>query len=100
MHFVKPEMYLKIVPPYIPEPLLMVYLSGIAEAGFGLLVLIPRTTRIGAWGLIATLIAIFPANLNMALNPAEYPQFPAIGLWLRLPIQLLLIWWVWGVGKK
>lgn len=98
-HFVEPERYLKIMPPYIPEPLLMVYLSGVAEAVFGLMVLIPATTKIGAWGLIATLIAVFPANLHMALYAQDYPQLPEVALWVRLPIQALLIWWAWKHTK-
>jgi uncharacterized membrane protein len=96
LHFLRPEFYLKIVPPYIPWHLAMVQISGFFEILGGLGLLIPRTRRAAAWGLVALLIAVFPANLYMATNPVEAGATtiaPALR-WGRLPLQLLLIWWV------
>ena len=67
-HFIKPDFYLKIMPPYLPWHLLLVYLSGVVEIVLGLLLLLPKFTRAAAWGLIALLVAVFPANIHMAFN--------------------------------
>jgi len=87
---------LRIVPPYIPWHLLMVRVSGFFEivGGFGLLV--PRTRRPAAWGLVALLVAVFPANIYMATNPIEAgaASIAPILRWARLPLQVLLIWWL------
>jgi uncharacterized membrane protein len=92
-HFLHPALYLKIMPPYLPWHPLLVELSGVAEIGLGLLLLVPRLTRWAAWGLIALLIAVFPANLHMATHPELYPEIPVLALWLRLPLQAVLIAW-------
>jgi uncharacterized membrane protein len=96
LHFLRAELYLKIVPPYIPWHLAMVRISGFFEilGGFGLL--IPPTRRAAAWGLIALLIAVFPANLYMATNPIEAgaASIAPVLRWGRLPVQLFLMWWV------
>lgn len=96
-HFVKPDMYLKIMPPWLPAPALLVMVSGIAEiaGGFGLLV--PLLRRAAGWGLIAMLIAIFPANIYMLQHP-ELFNFPVWTLWARLPLQAVFIAWVWYVA--
>ncbi|WP_204140043.1 DoxX family membrane protein [Halomicronema sp. CCY15110] len=94
-HFISVDFYLNIMPPYLPWPLGLVYLSGIFEIALGLLLWVPKFTAIAAWGLIVLLIAVFPANLHMALNPQLYPAFSAISLWLRLPLQLVLIAWAY-----
>jgi len=96
LHFIRPEFYLKMMPPYIPWHVTMVLVSGFFEILGGLGLLIPRTRRAAAWGLVALLIAVFPANLYMATNPIEAGAAsvsPAFR-WGRLPLQLLLIWWV------
>lgn len=98
MHLLRPEPYLAIMPPYIPYPELMVDLSGIAEILGGLGVLFPALRRAAGIGLIALLIAVFPANIHMAMANPEVPGLPhapAWLLWARLPLQLLLIRWVW-----
>ncbi len=92
-HFVNPPFYLKIMPPYLPWHYELVILSGIAEAVLGIALLIPKTSRLAAWGIIALLIAVFPANLHMTMHPELYPEIPVIALWIRLPIQGLLILW-------
>lgn len=96
MHFIRPQLYLRLVPPYIPWHSAMVQVSGIFEILGGLGLLLPRTRRASAWGLVVLLVAVFPANLYMATHPVEAGAAavsPAIR-WARLPLQLVLIWWV------
>ena len=76
MHFIRPEFYLKIMPPYLPWPLGLVYLSGFFELVFGLLLLVPRFSRLTAWGIIALLIAVFPANVYLYQHPDIIPGAP------------------------
>jgi uncharacterized membrane protein len=95
LHFVAPEVYLGIMPPYLPAPLLLVYLSGLAEIVLGVLVLPRKTRSLAGWGLILLLLAVFPANVHMALNAADFPDIPEWGLWLRLPMQFVMMAWVW-----
>ncbi len=92
-HFVNTDFYLDIMPPYLPWHPALVYASGVAEIALGALLLFRRWSKIAAWGLIVMLIAVFPANVHMALNAELYPQFSPIMLWLRLPLQGLLIAW-------
>ena len=94
-HFISTDFYLRIMPPYLPWHLPLVYASGVAETALGALLLVRRWSRIAAWGLILLLIAVFPANLHMALNAHLYPQFSPLLLWLRLPLQGLLIAWAY-----
>jgi uncharacterized membrane protein len=96
LHFLKPANYMKIMPPYVPWHLAMVYLSGAAEIAGGLGLLIPPLRRSAALGLVALLIAVFPANIYMATNPVEAgtASLPAAALWGRLLLQPVLIWWV------
>lgn len=94
-HFINPNFYLRMMPSYLPWHLFLVYLSGFCEIGFGILLLIPKFTRRAAWGLIALLVAVFPANLHMALNPHLFPDYPPEGLLLRLPLQAILIAWAY-----
>ena len=95
-HFVNPEPFVRIVPAALPAPLALVYISGFFEVAGGVGLLVPKTTRAAAWGLIALYVAVFPANVNMALNhislTPDHP-IPTIALWLRLPLQGLLIAW-------
>ena len=95
-HFLNPTFYLKMMPPALPAPLFLIYLSGAFEIALGALLLIRKFTRFAAWGLIVLLIAVFPANLNMALNAELFPEFNPSALYVRLPFQLVLIAWaVW-----
>ena len=94
-HFISTDFYLSIMPPYLPWRLPLVYASGVAETALGALLLVRRWSRIAAWGLILLLIAVFPANLHMALNAELYSQFSPTLLWLRLPLQGLLIAWAY-----
>jgi uncharacterized membrane protein len=93
-HFRVPDFYVKIVPPYLPFPLLLVYVSGFFEIVLGVGLLVPRYKRMAAWGLIALLIAVFPANIYMAVNPDAFPAYSPAMLSARLPLQALLVTWV------
>jgi uncharacterized membrane protein len=95
-HFRVPTVYLGMMPPWSPWPLGLIQVSGVAEILGGIGVLVPATRRFSGWGLIALLVAIFPANLHVALQ-GYMPgfSFSPLTLWLRLPFQLLLIGWVW-----
>lgn len=94
-HFVNPDFYLNIMPPYLPWHTLLVYISGVAEVGLGALLLFKRWQVPAGWGLIALLIAVFPANLHMALHHELYPRIAPALLWLRLPLQGVLIAWAY-----
>ena len=88
MHFVIPRQYEAIVPPYLARWRKdIVVASGIAEIAGGVAVL-PDATRRGArWWLLATLVAVYPANIHMAINSKDFPNIPAAALWARLPVQ-------------
>ncbi len=97
LHFIAPGVYIRIMPPYLPRHLLLVYLSGAAEILGGLGLLIGQTRRAAAWGLVALLIAVWPANLYMAMEHLALPGVmgQSWAQWLRLPLQLPLIYWAW-----
>jgi uncharacterized membrane protein len=92
-HFINPGFYLRMMPAYLPWHAELVAISGVAEIVLGAMLLVPRFQALAAWGLIALLIAVFPANLNMALHPEQFPAVSPTVLWLRLPAQALLIAW-------
>lgn len=94
-HFVNPQFYLRMMPPYLPLHLELVYLSGVIEIGLGIALLIRRCRQMAAWGIIALLVAVYPANIHMALNAHLFPEFSSTGLYLRLPVQLLFIAWAY-----
>lgn len=92
-HFRKPGMYIKIIPPIFKNPKLLNILSGIAEIILGILLLIPATTLFAAWGIIALLIAVFPANIYMFQNKKAGFGLPKWILFVRLLLQIVLIYW-------
>ncbi|MDX2030767.1 MAG: DoxX family protein [Blastocatellia bacterium] len=98
-HFVHPEFYMRIMPPYLPWPSALHLLAGALEAVFGVLLLIPRFQNLAAWGIIAVLIGVFPANLHMAINQHLYPDIPSVFHWIRLPLQFVFIAWAWWYTK-
>jgi uncharacterized membrane protein len=100
LHFVKPRYYEAIMPDYLPAHRELVLASGAAEVAGGAGLLAARTQRAGGWWMIATLIAIFPANVHMALHPERYPRIPPWALWLRLPLQAVFIAQVWRVALR
>lgn len=94
-HFRNPRLYLKIIPPYLPKPKLLNYLSGIAEIILGIGICIPMVSTLSAWGIIVLLVAVFPANLFMFSNKKAGMGLPKIILLLRLPLQLILMLWAY-----
>jgi uncharacterized membrane protein len=96
-HFLAPAPYVAMMPAALPWHLELVYVSGVFEILGGLGLLLSRTRRLAAWGLIALLLAIFPANLNMAINhlPLGATHVPQWALWARLPLQAVFIAWAW-----
>lgn len=108
MHFVAPDMYERIVPPGLPRPRALVFLSGIAEIvlGLGVLVPRPRVRRLSAWGIVALLAAVFPANVYMTVGDVDLRGAPEwlrehedLALWARLPLQGVLALWAWWYTK-
>ena len=93
MHFVKPEPFVKIVPDWLPAPRALVAVSGFFEILGGVGLQVPRVRKPAAWGLVALYLAVFPANVNMAIHKI-YTDNPWI-LWGRLPFQAVLIAWAW-----
>ncbi|RZK63079.1 MAG: hypothetical protein EOO59_00750 [Hymenobacter sp.] len=99
LHFWHLATYLRIMLPALPAPRQLVLLSGAAEVAGGLGLLLPATRRWAAWGLLALLLAVFPANIYMLEIHAQL-HLPAWVAWARLPLQPLLMWWVWWVGAR
>ncbi|WP_426058353.1 DoxX family protein [Hymenobacter sp. B1770] len=99
LHFVHPATYLTIMPPQLPQPRLLVYLSGVFEILGGLGLLLRPTRRLAGWGLLTLLVAVFPANVYMALIHHQL-GIPGWVAWGRLPLQLPLMWWVWQVSQR
>jgi uncharacterized membrane protein len=96
MHFVIPRQYESIVPPRIARwKKQVVVVSGVAEIAGGVGVLPDITRRPARWWLLATLAAVYPANIHMAVNSREFPQIPPAALWARLPVQFLFAWMTW-----
>ena len=98
LHFVVPGPYERITPGWVPYPRAVVYLSGAAEIAGGAMVLVPRLRRFAGPYLIALLAAVFPANVQMPLDPERYGIAPVL-LWLRLPLQPLAMWWAWRATR-
>jgi uncharacterized membrane protein len=102
MHFVIPRAYRRIVPPYVPARAAVVYVSGVAEIAGGAGLMRARHRRLAGYWLVATLLAVFPANIHMALHPGEYPKVPggAKALYVRLPFQGVFIAWVLSAMRR
>lgn len=102
-HFRDPDFYVAIMPPYIPWHLPLVYLSGVFEIVLGLLVLPPATRSLAGWGLVLLLVAVFPANVHMAMNEVLIdgePAAPKWALYVRLVLQFVLIAWAWWATRE
>jgi uncharacterized membrane protein len=104
MHFVRPRYYRAIMPPYVPRHREAVIVSGVAEIAGGAAVASARTRPLARWWLIGLLAAVFPANLHMALNPEQVrgldlERMPRWALWARLPLQPLMMLWVWRATR-
>jgi uncharacterized membrane protein len=104
MHFVIPRSYEAIMPPSFPRHRESVIVSGLAEIAGGVAVVPRRSRRFARWWLIGLLVAIFPANIHMALNPEQVKgldldRVPRWALWARLPLQALAMLWVWRATR-
>jgi uncharacterized membrane protein len=99
-HFRSAGFYERIIPPIFPWPDALVVISGMAEIAGGVGLLVGRLRRLAAWGLILLLVAVFPANVYMAMEPGKFADlhFPVWVFWARLPLQGVFIAWVWFVG--
>jgi uncharacterized membrane protein len=106
MHFLRPRFFEAIVPPAIEaQKKEAVAISGYAELAGAAMVLHPATRRLGRWWLLALLVAVFPANIHMAVNPEQVRgldmrRFPRWALWARLPLQPLAMAWVWQATRQ
>lgn len=98
-HFVMDDFFIAIVPDYLPAHAELVYISGVFEILGALGLLLPTTRQLAGWGLMALTLAVFPANIYMAMNPELFSQFPVIGLYLRLPLQLVILWLIWQASR-
>lgn len=94
-HFVMPKTYEKIMPDYLPAPRELVYASGVAELASAAAFLYPPTRRLGGWGLVATLVGVFPANVDMAIRHERYKGIPRAALLARLPLQAAMLYLVY-----
>ncbi len=88
-----------MMPPYLPWPGPLVAISGVAEIAGGSGLLVPRTRVLAGWGLIALLVAVFPANLHIALHGWPGVNLPAWVLWARLPLQIVMVAWVYWAAR-
>jgi uncharacterized membrane protein len=100
-HFIEPDYFLSIIPPYLPFHIELVYISGFFEILFGLMILFPKYRYYGSIGLILLLIAVFPANIYLAQSKEAQEAIGAsqqIAIW-RLPIQGIFIWIAYWIRK-
>jgi uncharacterized membrane protein len=100
-HFTMTATYVAIMPSYLPFPLALVYLSGVLEILLAIGLQIPATRRLAAWGLVALLIAVLPANINQAIHNLQPPglEMSPTMLWVRLPMQLIFIAWAYWMTR-
>ena len=90
-HFAHTDFYVGIMPPYLPWHTALVYVSGLCEMALGVMLLFRRSERLAAWGMIALIVAVTPANVQMAIHPELYPGYSPAALWVRLALQAVLI---------
>src|SRR4051794_20607037 len=100
LHSLRPRMYEAIMPAYLPAHRELVYASGVAELAGGAGVLHPKTRKAAGWWLIATLVGVFPANVEMALHPERFRKIPKPLLYVRLPLQGAMIALVWKTAAR
>ncbi len=98
-HFTHAQFFVDIMPPYLPWHLELVYVSGVFEILGGLGLLIGRTRPLAAIGLVALLFAVYPANIHMAMNPDQFPEMEPAALYARLPMQFVLMAWLWWATR-
>jgi uncharacterized membrane protein len=104
MHFVRPQFFDDVVPDWMPgDPRITTYASGVVEIAAGVLIAVPRTRRAGALLALATFVGVYPANISGALQ-GGYENVEGFGgtaaaAWLRLPLQIPMVWWAWKVAQ-
>jgi uncharacterized membrane protein len=98
-HFVSADFFVAMMPDYLPYHWELVIISGVFEIMGAIALQIPKTREFASYGLMLLCVAVFPANLNMALNANQFPDIPLVMLYLRLPFQLLIIWFIWWSAK-
>jgi uncharacterized membrane protein len=101
-HFRNPAFYVQITPPVFPARDVLVAVSGVCEIAGGLGLLVRPLRQVAGWGLIALLVAVFPANIYMAVSPEASAgvDLPPWALWVRLPSQLVFVAWVWAASRR
>lgn len=95
IHFVKPAMYMRIMPNYLPAHKTLVYLSGLAEIILAIGLLFPATKNLAIYGIILMLAIFLLVHIYMITNPKAAAGFPMWSLYARLPLQFALMWWAW-----
>tara|TARA_B100000767_G_C19624375_1_gene475487 strand:- start:6 stop:458 length:453 start_codon:yes stop_codon:yes gene_type:complete len=95
-HFIRPNFYVGIMPPYLPAHLELVYLSGLLEILGGVAVLIGALRRLAGVGLMVLLVAVYPANVHMAMHPELFPELDLGALYARLALQFVFLYWVYA----
>ena len=99
LHFVMPKPFMRIVPPILGHPRFWTYASGVAELLSGGLLLAGRTRHLGGWAAAATIVAVYPANIWMAIDAGKPDNPAAIGAWVRLPFQIPLVVWALRIAR-
>jgi uncharacterized membrane protein len=100
LHLLSPDSFVAIIPAKLPSPEWLNVLAGLAEIILGVFLLEPRTRVFAAWGVIALMIAVYPANIHMAMNPDQFPDMSPTALYARLPIQFVMIAIVWWATRQ
>jgi uncharacterized membrane protein len=95
LHFLVPRQFEAIVPEWVPAHRAMVYASGVTEIATSIGWRFESTRRAAGWLGIATMVGVYPANVDMALHPDRYADIPAAALYARLPLQFLFVWWIY-----
>jgi uncharacterized membrane protein len=99
LHFVIPHYYMLIMPAYLPWHLALVLISGVFEIGLGVALFIPRLRPLAGWGLIALLVAVWPANIWMATDGVPGVDISPVLAWVRVAVQPLFMVWAWAVSR-
>ena len=100
LHFLAPKPYAEIVPEQLPSPYGLVYASGVAELLCAAGLAVPRTRRLAGWATTLLFVAVFPANIKMALDSTDKSTLYQVGVWARLPVQVPLIVWAVSIARQ
>ena len=100
LHFIAPKPYAEIVPEQLPSPYGLVYASGVAELLCAAGLAVPRTRRLAGWATALLFVAVFPANVKMALDSTDRSTLYQVGVWARLPVQVPLVVWAASIARQ